>query len=615
MVMETTNGLQTGQYGAIQIDESNPDISSEERAEVKRLTKKFFQWKKFRARYDKCWMDYYKYFRGVQWSTRRPYWRNSEIINFIWQTIQSQVPLQTDVRPKFEFLPREASDKEFAEVLDSIADADWDKQNWMGILLEVLYDGWIYGTSYSSMHYDPSIDYGVGSASYKSEDPFYLYPDPNCNDINDNECEGLIKAYPQDTERLKRRFPDKASEIKADVVDFVRREKTDLKDFRLTYFNSDKQLPEGTFGDIVEDSDIKKTFVLEFFLRPKDTEEEKFEEEGEDGEVLTKYRIKRKWPNGRHVVIANGMILKDDDLPYEDNLIPFSKYCNYVLPREFYGVSEVEQLESPQRTFNKLLCFTLDALALTGNPVWIVDTSADIDTDSGLVNVPGSVIEKNPGTEVRREPGVGLAPGVLQVIDRLESWFNTVAGISDLQSGEAPGGVTAASAIEQLISVQRTRVRQKQRNMDEYLKAVGQQYMNRVFQFYSVPQIFRITNNDGSVMFRKFRIDMEQSPNGEAVRVARFEDSEHDDNGNLVSHPEKELILNGTFDIKIKSGSDLPFEIADIERKSLALFDRGIIDEEEVLNRLDVPNKEKILQRLQERQQAAAEAAAAEQPA
>jgi len=611
MVLETTQGIDANMGNVPQ--DISPEVSSEERTDLKVLMKKFFQWKKFRSRYDKNWMDYYRYFRGMHWSTRRPYWRNSEVVNFIWQTIQSQVPLQTDVRPKFEFLPREPNDREFADVLDSIAAADWDNNNWLRILLEVLYDGWIYGTSFSSMNYDPGLDYGIGAAVFKSEDPFYCYPDPNCNDINDPDSEGFFYARPVETARLKRRFPDKADKIKCDVQDFIRKERTNLRDFKLTYYNSDRQLPEGTFGDMHDDSDIKKTFVIDAYLKPKDMEEEKVEEENDDGEVTTKFQIKRKYPKGRHVVIANGMILKDGPLPYEDGLIPFSKFNNYVLPREFYGVSEVEQLESPQRVFNKMLCFTLDAWALMGNPIWIVDNNADIDTDSGMVNVPGSIWEKNPNSEVRPVQGVGMNAGILSVIDRLESWFNKVAGISDLQSGEAPGGVTAASAIEQLISIQRTRVRQKQRNMDEYLRTVGEQYMNRVFEFYSVPKVFRMTNEQGATLFRKFRIDTNQDPNGQVIRMAVFQDTEETKEGQNIVHPEKSIVINGHFDIKVKSGSELPFEVADIERKSLALFDRGIIDEEEVLNRLDVPNKEKILQRLQERQQAAAQQAAQQQ--
>jgi hypothetical protein len=75
----------------------------------------------------------------------------------------------------------------------------------------------------------------------------------------------------------------------------------------------------------------------------------------------------------------------------------------------------------------------------------------------------------------------------------------------------------------------------------------------------------------------------------------------------------KQILLSGELDIKVQAGSDLPFEAADKERKALALFDRQIIDAEEVLTQLQYPNREKILMRLNERQQLAAQQAAAQQ--
>jgi len=606
MTFETINI--ENEYGSSELDGRGPDIDDEEASEVRKFMKEFYRYKKYRSRYDKNYMDYYKMFRGVQWSSRRPYWRNSEIINMIWQVIQSQVPLQTDVRPTWEFVAKEPNDVEFADILNSIAKSDFGQKNWMNVLLEVIYDGWIYGTSYSSMEFDPSLDHGLGSAVFRSEDPFYCYPDPASTDVNCPDSRGFFRAKPIETSRLREMHPDRADMIKPDVRDIVRKERTELKDFKLTHFSSDVDLPEGTYGSICDNSKTDMTFVIDGWFLPKETVEEEFEEEGEDGRLTKKFRIMRKWPRGRRIRIANGMMLINRELDYEDGLIPFSKYNNYILPREFHGVSEVEQLESPQKIFNKMVCFTLDAYAMTGNPVWIVDRNSGVDTDSGIVNVPGSIVEKNPNTEVRRLDGASIAPGALGIIDRLESWFNTNAGISDLQSGEAPGGVTAASAIEQLISIQRTRIRQKQRNLDTYMKTVGRQYMNRVLEFYSVPKIFRITAKDGSIIFRKFRIDREADEQGRMMRVAVWQDVKKDDSDDsqdvkMVELPVKRLIIKGDLDIDVKSGSSLPFEIADIERKSFALFDRNIIDEEEILERLDVPNRERILQRLQERRE------------
>ena len=64
----------------------------------------------------------------------------------------------------------------------------------------------------------------------------------------------------------------------------------------------------------------------------------------------------------------------------------------------------------------------------------------------------------------------------------------------------------------------------------------------------------------------------------------------------------KNYLINGQFDIRVNTGSSLPFTVAEKESKVFALFDRGIIDAEEVLDALEYPDREAILQRVAERQ-------------
>ncbi len=604
-MLETLNQSDTLGNGA---NGSNPEISQEEQREVKAILSKFYQWKKVRDQASKNWISYYKLFRGQQWNSKRPSWKTSEIINLIWQTIQSQVPLQTDARPKFSFLAQEPQDVPFAEILEKICDAEWDKYNWMMVVQEVILDGYITGSGVSSMNFDPSLAYGMGAPVYKSEEPLFCYPDPECNDINDDMSEGFFKVYPMPTDRLKQKYPKKAHMIKSDIqYDKTRKEKYDLLRSYLTEHNSTTMsMPEITYSDeVMSDSSIPKTMVFEAYLKPKDVEE--FAEQNGEEKL---YTVKKKYPKGRYVCIANGMILHDGDLPYEDGLIPFSKYVNYVDPRQFWGISEVEQLASPQIILNKILSYTIDVLLYTSNPIWIVDNSADVDTDN-LNNIPGSVVEKTPGSEVRRENGPPLNPGFMQVMDRVIGWFNDVAGQTDFSQGKAEGGVTAASAIEQLISASRTRIRQRMRNLDCYLKTAGQQWMNRVLENYTAPRIYRMTNVDGSQYFLKFHVDTVQDKDGNLKKQATIH--KYGDNGE--EQEVSQLILAGDLDIKVQAGSDLPFEASDKERKALALFDRQIIDAEEVLTQLQYPNKEKLLMRLQERQQLAAQQAAPQEGA
>ncbi len=78
----------------------------------------------------------------------------------------------------------------------------------------------------------------------------------------------------------------------------------------------------------------------------------------------------------------------------------------------------------------------------------------------------------------------------------------------------------------------------------------------------------------------------------------------------------KSYEIKGKFDVRVATGSSLPFAKAEKENKLLAYFDREIIDAEEVLKSSEYPNYEAVLTRMEQKaaQQAAAEAQAAPAP-
>jgi hypothetical protein len=289
-------------------------------------------------------------------------------------------------------------------------------------------------------------------------------------------------------------------------------------------------------------------------------------------------------------------------------MFPYLRLLNYILPREFWGISEIEQLEGPQKIFNKLISFALDVLTLMGNPIWVVETGSGVDTDN-LFNRPGLIVEKNPGTEVRREEGVQLQPYVLQLIDRFKLWFDDISGSNDVSRGVKPEGVTAASAIEALQNASNTRLRQKTRNIDAFMQNFGQMYLSRVFQYYTVPRVFRITNDQNATKYFKMHVD-QQEMNGEQVRVVKVREFQQTPDGRNVYGEEKVYDARRRFDVKISTGSNLPFEKARVSQESFNLFDRGVIDAEELLKNLRYPNAEQLLKRMADKaaQQAQAEA-------
>ena len=573
-------------------DSNEYTASAEEKNVIKRVRKWFDEAKEHRSKYDHKWLDYYKFFRGRQWKDSRPSYRHSEVVNFIFQAIQASVPIITDKQPRVEFLPQEPQDRVLSDILNEIKNNDWEAQNWLHTITEVLYDAHIYGIGYAKIEYDASLNFGLGGNVFESVDPFYCFPDPSARDVNQNG-DYFIHAEPMDLSKIKKKWPKKAKHIKPDLLDVIKGDRTDLSQMRFKSPTDNKTYVETDTGGQSMGRD--QALVITCYYKDESFDEK----ETEEG-----YEQKLKYPRGRKTVIVGNIVLEDVENPYEDGQFPYLRLQNYILPREFFGISEVEQLESPQKTFNMLVSYTLDVLTLMGNPIWIVDENSGVDVDN-IYNRPGLIIEKHPGTEVRRESGVQLQPFVINVIDRMQSWFNEVSGSTDVSSGAQPGSVRTGNAIQALQDAAQTRLRLKSRLLDGFLSQLSYFYISRVFQFYTVPRVFKVIKNDAVPSFFKFTA--EPSEDG-LKKIAKVRSLQENENGEITVSQEKEFLTSARFDIKSSTGSGLPFAKSEKANLAFNLYDRQIIDAEEVLKAVDYPNKDAVLERMRQKAEVAAEA-------
>lgn len=601
----------------------NPDEKDKKTIEL--ANKLYEKAKKYRKRYDQKWIDFYKMFRGRQWKEVRPSYRHSEVINMVFETIQSMVPTLTDARPKLEFLPTVPTDPtqmELADIYTKIAENDWVHNNWLDVLTEIVYDAHFYGAGLAYVGFDEKADLGVGAVLFESFDPFYAFPDPSARNINDRRGEYFLTAEPTKVSKLKKEYPDVAKWLTADVVDLTQGDKADIYQVMFKSPVDSKLIVEGPSGydSVSKDESLKITL----YFKDDETEEEEELAAEEDGtpqkddrgvleggsasedqdEPKTEFIQKLKYPNGRKIVIAGGVLCEDGPIEWDDGLFPFVKLVNYMLPREFWGISEVEQLEGPQKTFNKIVSFALDVMTLMGNPVWKVGTTSGVDTDN-LFNKPGLIIEADDISQVEREPGVQLQPFVLDLADRYKKYFDQISGQTDLSKGAEPSDVTAASAIEDLQQAQQTRLRLKSRHIDSFLQDFGKLYISRVNQKYSIPRIVRVTGDNNVDEFFQFHVTLGDPNNPEHVDPHTGEPKKF---ANITTYnengPQNRVIeITSDFDMKVGTGSTLPFAKAAKGTQAQNLFKLGVIDDEELLKTIDWPNYEAVLQRVNSKKQ------------
>lgn len=591
--------------------EESYEPTPEEKKVIKLANKILDKNKKHRSMYDRTWLEDYRMFRGKQWKEARPSYRHTEVLNLVFSSIQSTVPLQTDTRPRFEFIPREPSDQEVAEIMNVVCDSDWTNRKWASELLEVIYDSNTYGTGLSTTNGKPN------EVSYASADPVYCFPDPEARDTAPGEekrCWTFVYAEPRDVAWVKRMYPDKAKFIKPDIQDLMRNEKAQ-DEIRFRSPADRNMVMEGTTAGDPANKDL--VLYSETWISPEACQDEFDEKEepvldaegnpivGEDGKAQSQFTQIARFPKGRKICMAGNVLLSAIDAPnpYDDGEIPFERYPNYVLSREFWGMSEVEQLKGPQRIVNKIFSFALDCMTLMGNPINLIPSTSGIDPDT-IINRPGANWEYDGDSPPSRLEGVGLPPFIMQLYEKCLDVYQTISGSSDVSQGVDNSGVTAAKGILALQEAARTRIRQKARNLDEYLQSVGRHYKSRVFQFYSAPKIVRLTNNENAN--RYFRMHIETTEDGKrSLSVVPYNDQ-----GQEMLDEAKQFQIAGDFDIKVSTGSSLPFAKAEKDEKLRKDFQLGLIDQEEVLKNSDYTDWQQVMQRMQQAAQAAAQAEA-----
>jgi hypothetical protein len=616
-------------YGSGQLDPNSPRPQATETGDTanpteqelelaKQVDKLFKKAAKHRKRYDKAWAENYKFYRGQQLGNRRASYKNREVINMIFRGIQGQTAVMMDTRPTVGFLPQDPSDLEFSEILNQVFEADWQKNDWMSELFSIMLDGHLYSVGIGACEWCENIEAGKAGIDWYSKDPFDIYVDPDATDIN-KKCEYIIDAKPWDLDKIKRKYAGHkyVTQIKSDMDDLSHDKRSVETLHVMRHTDLDLPVDRLTYGK-GPDEDLKsKVLVQTVYMKPSDTEEIE-QDDVNGGEKL--YITKLKYPRGRKIVKINNFIFEDRELEYDDLKFPFQRFVNSALPREFYGIDELENLKGPQAVFNKMVNFSLDVLMLMGNPIWLNPIESGVNSRH-LTSEPGLVVEHNINAAPQRVEGVQLQPWVFNLIDRMEKWFNDTAGDQDVTRGINPTGVTANAAIENLLDAAQKRVKQKVRNVDSMLRDFGEQYVSRVMQYYTAPQVFRLTNKEGANKYFKFHVEHREEPSDGSIpglpagtpkikKVAVVRDYIKNDLGQMVPSDESnEYEIRGEMDVRVNTISGLPFSKQETEQRVLNLFDRQIIDREEVLKRFDYPNAELITQRMKQAQDEMAQSA------
>lgn len=239
-------------------------------------------------------------------------------------------------------------------------------------------------------------------------------------------------------------------------------------------------------------------------------------------------RVREHWslpgldgPHGKHAVwLPNGRTLLEEDLVY-----PFLPYTDFPgLPAgRFWADPPMKDLVSPQVERNKVKSQIAENGERFGNPARLISVES--------LGLDGSRWQGLPGEEiVYHDMGTpGSVPAFLQppempryVVEQLAENADAIATITsqhEVTQGTVPEGVTAASAISQLMEANDTMLGPDTDDMGVSLLDVGKKLLWCVRRYAHTDRLARIAGDDSSFDIFEFRGEQLGEADGDALQI------------------------------------------------------------------------------------------------
>jgi hypothetical protein len=459
------------------------------------------------------------------WLKERASWRPDPVVNYVSYIVDQKAPQITNMRPVGVILPTTEEDAEVAKIFTQLTDVISSRVDLDVRIDEVVRTGLLLDIGWFKVYWDNSIKGGdpskgsmyIGDICIEAPDPSNIYFDPQATRVED--CRYIIYAVPKSVKWVKE-----------------------------------------TWGVDVEP---EETFETEIYNRP---------ENNTTSDRCNFYEYWYKEKGVLHCIYAaGGKVLKKIDNVYKHGRYPFIPFVAKKNRKSIMGISDVRNIINNQKLLNKLVELPTTNALLTSNPISLVQLNSGIDPNKWTTK-PGQIWQvKDVNNSVRWLEPPQLSSDIYKMIDLMTGFMERIGGIYDANTGETPGSVTAAAAIQMLQEQGSIPIKGIARNLYYSIREVYEQMIELIKEFYTEDRFIRVDTNNGGYNFMVFN-----------------------------STPYQEI----DFDIKVSGDNGTPATKAYVSQLAADLFGQGVLLPSEYVElQENLPNKDRIVARLREQEQ------------
>lgn len=518
------------------------------------------------------WNKNYRALRNRHWSNQRPQWMPRPEVPEIFPLIASFVGWMTDQRAEWTVSPWALPGSPYADFLAGLGDdlsivlkARFQDDDVETELEKVIWDSQIYGTGIAKVGWDSTAHKGLGDVITRRIDPYTFYPDPQANTMR--EANYFIEARTYTIQELDRRWPGAA-------IAFRNGFEQDI-DSAPNQIGNREDMPMANPGAISPATVPRYSMYGQSRLDTASYEDA--------GVTVFECWIREHYVNQdavidgwRVVVVAGNRVLMNEpaEALWEHGEHPYERYVPYDMG-EFWGLSLVELLSSPQESINRILASLQYNVELLGNPVFKEGTRSGLQRQQ-VTNKPGQRITVNEGGTAEWLDPPPLHEMLPQLIQYFLQRMETISGLSAITRGGSAPGRNAQSVIDSMQEASFVRIRMALRNLERFMRRVGMKVSSLVVQNYNEPRMVAFLGSDSQSNVR-------------ALHANHF----------MLPAAPGSAALPLKFRLNVDVGSQTQTSREARESKAITMYGMGAIDDLALLEATDFPNRKAIYERVQ----------------
>ncbi len=519
-------------------------------------------------------------YTGKHWRSTMPSFRPPIVANELRTLILSEASDLTEAQLRIYITkdPR-AGGRDLA--VERAFRAIWAREQVDLKLMQAAVWALIVGTGFVKTYWDPDEANGLGDVCVTDVDPRDIIPDPDA--VDDHTWQYVIEAPVMDIVEIRRLFPLSGWRVRPEDKFSVKQSQNsrDPNPGSASYIGPMTGTDSLTAGTI---AGYKKARARVIDLKINDPQVETVVEEvtgsdgrpvlGEDGAPIIREFIRAKYPYGRRIVGANGVILFDGDNPNRKagGRPDFGILRVIVEPTlsTFWGQGFAQQTAELQLAADKMLSNNVENSIRLNNGIVVSTTNTGLDWES-FAGIPAQIVQINPGSEFHIQYPPPMPPNMIDAPWRMLDLQRRILGFPDSRAGVPGRGNVSADLTETEIAQAQSTTRLRARLLYYTVQRLAEMIFARLANGYMTPRMIPAVE-------------------GEQFKPVEWQPLERPERYSIYVDPASFMVMSRTM----------------LRRLGLALYKMKAVDRRALLESLSWPDWEQVAGRIDQAEKLAA---------